>query len=200
MPCGLSILKLSVSSNALDLAPLQQSRPFSSRITDSVGLTSSEWPQFSGPPRPTDLGGLRLNTRSSSHNLAIGTDTPSTLSVPTPIATQSPDASRKSSPPTFSDVSSLTGHTTISSVRSVPATPLTNLSNSALRVERGLPSTKTPGGPVSPSQPVDRGISGSSDLANSTFSRVSPVTFDTLTYNPIRGDDLHTVSGMSSRL
>ncbi|KAF8338184.1 uncharacterized protein EI90DRAFT_2559123 [Cantharellus anzutake] len=183
--------KLSVSSNALDLAPLQQSRPFSSRITDSVGLTSSEWPQFSGPPRPAEFSGLRLNTRSSSHNLAIGTDSPSTLSVPTPIVTQSPDVSRKSSPPTFSDASSLTGHTTLSSARSVPATPLTNLSNPTLRTDLGIVSTKTPGGPVSPSQPVERGTPGSSDVAHPTFSRVSPVNYDAVAYSSIRGDDLH---------
>src|SRR5260370_26746708 len=54
------------------------------------------------------------------------------------------EAPGKSSPPTFSEVSSLTGHNTLLSTCLVPATLLTNLSNPALQAEHGLPSMKSP--------------------------------------------------------
>src|SRR5260370_40937644 len=54
------------------------------------------------------------------------------------------EAPGKSPPPTFSEVSSLTGHNTLLSAHLVPETLLTNLSNPALRAEHGLPSMKFP--------------------------------------------------------
>jgi hypothetical protein len=182
MPC----LQLSVSGSALDLAPLQQTRPFPRGSELDNGPKTSEWPQFSGLPRTAadlGLGGHRLSTdrsRGPTRNVtisAIGSD----------IGGSSPDNNRRASPPsgstTFSDIPSLstnlgttTTTTTSSSVRSVPPTPLSTLSNpNVLRSDLGIgmPSMKSNGD----AHQYDSGYGGGR----------SP--YETLTFGSIRGDD-----------
>lgn len=194
------MFQLSVSGSALDLAPLQQTRVFT-RV-DSDGPKTSEWPQYSGLPRQSDLGGYRVDrSRSLNRHVtmgAIGTDMGNTMSGnTTPLISQSPDLSRRPSPPSassFSDVPSLNTHitSTASSARSVPATPLTALSNSALRSELGMGSAKA-GVPISPVIHTERNVSGSQQDYQRGFAG-EPVNgygrpYDNMPFGAVRGEE-----------
>lgn len=194
-----------MSGSALDLAPLQQTRVFPRGESD--GPKTSEWPQFSGLPRQADLGGYRVD-RSRSLNRqvtigAIGSDIGGGISgATTPVISQSPDLSRRPSPPSvssFSDAPTLNNHVTnsaISNARSVPATPLNTLSNSALRGELSMPAKPTSGSSapnpsgirternVGATQPQDyqRGFGGDA----TGYSR----PYDNATLGTIRTDDM----------
>ncbi|KAG8741554.1 hypothetical protein FRC10_002731, partial [Ceratobasidium sp. 414] len=105
-----SYSKLSVSSAALDLAPLSQTPPRgpvpNGRLDPS--LKSSEWPQFSGAPRPSDIG-AQPRIRHATNPGPIGGSRPSS------------GMGRNSSSPTgMPDNGSLINP----SAKSVPATPM----------------------------------------------------------------------------
>lgn len=168
---------------------------------ESDGPKTSEWPQFSGLPRQGDLGGYRLDrSRSLNRHVtmgAIGSDVGNTLSgSTTPLVSQSPDLSRRPSPPsgsTFSDAPSLNTHitSTASSARSVPATPLTAMSNSGLRAELGMPSAKT-GVPISPGIHSERTNGSQQDYSRGfAGEHVNGYArpYDSLTFGSIRADE-----------
>lgn len=199
-----------MSGSALDLAPLQQTRVFPRGESD--GPKTSEWPQFSGLPRQGDLGGYRLDrSRSLNRHVtmgAIGSDVGNTLSgSTTPLVSQSPDLSRRPSPPSgsaFSDVPSLNTHitSTASSARSVPATPLTTMSNSGLRTELGVLSTKPVAGiPISPGVHSERTNGSQQDYSRGfAGEHVNGYArpYDSLTFGSIRVDEAApTVSSAS---
>lgn len=147
---------------------MQQTRVFPRGESD--GPKTSEWPQFSGLPRQADLGGYRVD-RSHSVNRhvtigAIGSDIGGGISgATTPLISQSPDLSRRPSPPSvssFSDAPSLSTHVTtsaISSARSVPVTPLNTLPNPAFRGELSMPAKSATGVLNSQNIHTERGIS-----------------------------------------
>jgi hypothetical protein len=114
---------ISAASAALDLAPLAQTgQRFASKSAASSGLKTSEWPQFSGPPR-------------SPGKPASGADSGS-LIAPTASAglhqqQMSPIHSRRTSPSLAS-----AGGNLADSVASLPAMP--------------LPSRSVPGTPAGP--------------------------------------------------
>ncbi|KAF8588456.1 ARM repeat-containing protein [Ramaria rubella] len=152
--------KLSASSVALDLAPLSQTprNTFMQRgLHDSIGK-SSEWPQFSGPPRGPDITvsgqrpDQRRNVTNPGHLNVLGpafnespnsklSGTVSASATPSIAQHHTPNDSRRSSPPGMSDTLSTLSN--ITTARSVPATPL---GVTGVRSEMtGL--TKTPGTP-----------------------------------------------------
>jgi hypothetical protein len=105
-------------------------------LHDSVGK-SSEWPQFSGPPRGPDItvtgqrSDQRRNvTNPSSHLGVLGpayepklpVTTVSASATPSIAQHHTPNDSRRSSPPGMADT--LSALSNIATARSVPATPL----------------------------------------------------------------------------
>ena len=134
-------MQLSASSVALDLAPLSQTprNTFMQRgLHDSVGK-SSEWPQFSGPPRGPDITvtsqrpDQRRNVTNPPHHLGVlgpayepksklPVSTVSASATPSIVQHHTPNDSRRSSPPGLSDT--LSTLSSIATARSVPATPL----------------------------------------------------------------------------
>lgn len=131
--------QLSASSVALDLAPLSQTprNTFMQRgLHDSVGK-SSEWPQFSGPPRGPDItvtgqrSEQRRNVTNPSNHLGVlgpayepklPVTTVSASATPSIAQHHTPSDSRRSSPPGMADT--LSALSNIATARSVPATPL----------------------------------------------------------------------------
>lgn len=105
-------------------------------LHDTIGK-SSEWPQFSGPPRGPDITVTgqrpeqRRNVTNPSNHLGVlgpayepklPVTTVSASATPSIVQHHTPNDSRRSSPPSMSD-----GLSTLSSMataRSVPATPL----------------------------------------------------------------------------
>jgi len=115
--------KMSASSAALDLAPLSQTNQrFTSKAANS-GLKTSEWPQFSGPPRSP---GKTANESLAAPTPSSGTQLPGQMS---------PNHSRRTSPSPGSagamadSVASLPALPLPS--RSVPGTPAGNLGNAS---------------------------------------------------------------------
>jgi hypothetical protein len=146
--------KLSASSAALDLAHMSQTSPrtsFSSRTLESREK-SSEWPQFTGPPRVPDglvsRGDRRTVTNpnmtlSASHDLSSKLGATVSASA-TPLIQQISNhnhvqglSSRRGSPPGMLEGLSTT-------TRSVPATPLGVPGNGTSHL------IKTPGTPHTP--------------------------------------------------
>lgn len=157
---------MSTSSAALDLAHRSQTSPhgsFSGR-SGEIRDASSEWPQYNGPPRSTDLN-TRRNMMSvppfdeNSHGKQINTISASTVPAmqhPQGIHQGSPltSTSRRGTPPVVLDA--LNG----SSARSVPGTPLGFINGATSHLN------KNPGTPHSPE--------------NTTFGpRVTPLTGQT---------------------
>ncbi|KAF8601264.1 hypothetical protein BDV93DRAFT_558566 [Ceratobasidium sp. AG-I] len=105
-----SYAKLSASSAALDLAPLSQTPPRGPGPNGRMepGLKSSEWPQFSGAPRPSELG-AQPRMRNVTNPGPIGGSRPS-----------SGMGCNSSSPTGISETVGMINP----SVRSVPATPM----------------------------------------------------------------------------
>ena len=107
-------------------------------LHDSVGK-SSEWPQFSGPPRGPDITvtsqrpDQRRNATNPPHHLGVlgpayepksklSGSTVSASATPSIAQHHTPNDSRRSSPPGLSDT--LSTLSSIATARSVPATPL----------------------------------------------------------------------------
>ncbi|KAG8717108.1 hypothetical protein FRC08_008186 [Ceratobasidium sp. 394] len=105
-----SYSKLSASSAALDLAPLSQTPPRGPGPNGRLdpALKSSEWPQFSGAPRPSDVG-AQPRMRNATNPGPIGGSRPSS------------GMGRNSSSPTGIPES---GAILNPSAKSVPATPM----------------------------------------------------------------------------
>ncbi|KAI0320995.1 ARM repeat-containing protein [Amylostereum chailletii] len=139
--------QVSTSSAALDLAQTSSRNSLGPRSAEAREK-ASEWPQFTGSPRPESMAGRgdrRTVTNPALHlgdangKLGVTLSASSTPQVPqlAPSGShlQTPNSRRGS--PGFADLSIAT--------RSVPATPLTGISNSAASL-----LIKTPGTPISP--------------------------------------------------
>ncbi|KAF8531037.1 armadillo-type protein [Gautieria morchelliformis] len=123
--------------NAMKNLPTSDDDKYKRGLHDSIGK-SSEWPQFSGPPRGPDITvtGQRPDRRNvtnpANHLGVLGPAYEPTSKLPvttvsasaTPSIAQhhTPNDSRRSSPPGLSDTLSTLSN--IASARSVPATPL----------------------------------------------------------------------------
>ncbi|QRV76152.1 Pumilio-family RNA binding repeat [Ceratobasidium sp. AG-Ba] len=107
-----SYSKLSASSAALDLAPLSQTPPRGPGPNGRIdpALKSSEWPQFSGAPRPSDAV-AQPRIRNATNPGPIGGSRPSS------------GMGRNSSSPTGIQEG---GAILNSSAKSVPATPMSS--------------------------------------------------------------------------
>lgn len=113
-------IQLSTSSAALDLAPLSQTSPRASFVSRGLenGAKSSEWPQFAGVSRMGD----RRHVTNPAIGSSLGKMGGSASASVTPfLAQQSPNSSRRSSPPGLPE--SLSTASGVSAARSVPATP-----------------------------------------------------------------------------
>ncbi|VDB93348.1 unnamed protein product [Peniophora sp. CBMAI 1063] len=185
-----ALAKLQTSSAALDLAraPAGQRSSYGGapRSAEPRDKPPSEWPQFSGSPRPDaigqrkatnpalslgDLSGAKLGSLSASGTPNIPQLTPSAIAH---LSTPGLPASGRGSPASFADLSAAT--------RSVPATPLSGgLGNAAAAALLGK---QQPGTPISPAEAnplINRLSMGESplsgDLPNS-LSRASSGTYD----------------------
>lgn len=198
---------MSTASAALDLAPLSQTPPRNSFAGRGMEARekSSEWPQFTGPPRGPD-GLTSRNDRgrnATNPSIALSSGLTGTLSASaTPLLQQhTPGSSRRSSPSGMLDsaLSSLSG------AHSVPATPFAGIPNSGTSGRQDhvahLGKSATPLS-VAESQGMNSRIaSGASGAVNAgdlhaSLSRIPAGQYDNLNFSSIQSslDDAAQVS------